>query len=115
LRWFGPKTLAHRISYSLHFPEWDGSQCVLHHCDNRRCVNPKHLFLGSRADNIADMIAKCRRVALCGEAHGMAKLTAEQVAEIRASPLGKRGFAAKYGVGRSIILAIRKGENWRSV
>ncbi len=59
------KRAAHRVSYELHhgeIPVLEGSHggCVLHKCDNRRCVNPEHLFVGSQRDNIHDMINKGR-------------------------------------------------------
>lgn len=57
----GAKTLyTHRVSWELHFGPVPEGMCVLHHCDVRRCVRPEHLFLGTKADNTADMMAKGR-------------------------------------------------------
>ena len=51
---------AHRYSYYLQYGDFDESLHVLHHCDNPRCVNPHHLFLGTNRDNVADRTTKKR-------------------------------------------------------
>lgn len=60
IRFGGRMQLAHRIAYQLTFGEIPGGLCVLHKCDNRPCVNTKHLFLGTYQDNSLDMYAKGR-------------------------------------------------------
>lgn len=110
---------AHRASWLLaHGPIPDGL-CVLHSCDNPPCVNPAHLFLGTLAENVADMMAKGRHRngVSRGEANGRAKLTAGQVDEIRGRARGggesRAALARIFGVSWPTIDRIVRGTRWR--
>lgn len=107
------KYTAHRVSWELHFGSIPDGLCVLHRCDNRRCVNPNHLFLGTRKDNLEDMTAKGRRVR--GSKHGRSKLTEAEVLEIRSSNEPQRVLAARYCVTPGAISLIKIRRNWREL
>ena len=85
---------------------------VLHRCDNRKCCNPAHFFLGTFSDNMHDAYKKRRKSQPKGEQHVNAKLTAEQVAEIRRRyEMGalQVPLATEFGVSqRTISLVVRK-------
>ncbi len=103
---------AHRISWEIHCgPIPDGLQ-VLHHCDIPLCVNPEHLFLGTQADNMADMASKGRSAH--GELSGGAKLRDEEIFEIRslARAESQREIARRFGVNQSTISRIVNFKNW---
>ncbi len=79
----GKKVSAHRLAYKLSYGEIPDSQCVLHKCDNPKCVNPSHLFLGTRGDNNRDRARKGRSNPTRGELSVKAKLKDSEVSEIR--------------------------------
>lgn len=111
---------AHRLSWRIYRGDIPDNQCVLHRCDVPQCVNPDHLFLGTQADNMKDMAAKKRsdggcRLGSTGERHWLAKLTAEDVRQIRADDRYHRVIADEYAVARSVISAIKRRSAWRHV
>jgi len=110
----GKVVRAHQISWRLHCGLIPPGLCVLHRCDNPLCVNPHHLFLGTKKDNSDDMIAKGRdrKVGQPGESNGMARLTAQAVAQIRASDERMTTLAKRFGVTYGHIWQIRRGCRW---
>ncbi len=118
----GARTIgAHRAAWTAWFGPVPAGLDVCHRCDVRCCVNPDHLFVGSRAVNLADMRAKGRHAnppRLRGAANRSAKLTSAQVFEIkRALAAGQTcaALARAYGVSVSSISLIRRGEHWAHV
>lgn len=118
----GKHMRAHRFSWQLHngtIPKGEGyhGTCVLHKCDNPSCVNPDHLFLGTPADNNADMVSKgrCKVPGFKGEMHGQSKLTERDVIAIRHDQKTQRKVAANYGVCQSTVSRIKIGEIWGHV
>lgn len=74
---------AHRASWKIYKGIIPKGKCVCHTCDNRLCVNPKHLWLGTQADNVKDMMMKGRGIKATPEKNGSAKLTWDKVEKIR--------------------------------
>lgn len=112
----GKVVSAHRFSYELYVDSIPEGMFVCHKCDNPSCVNPDHLFVGSPLDNTQDMIKKGRakHSAPKGEAHGMAKITAEIARGIREAPGLHREIAAQFGVNKATVSAIKTGRQWRN-
>lgn len=108
--------LAHRVSYAAFIKEIPDGMFVCHRCDNRKCVNPDHLFLGTNAENMADMSAKGRSPR--GDRSGKAVLSNEDVKSIKAMlGCGKRivDIARQFRVNASSISNIKSGRNWSHI
>ena len=98
---------AHKASYLLFKGIIPKGLFVCHECDNPSCVNPDHLWLGTPLDNVHDMLTKGRDNYLHGEAIHTAKITREQVEEIRSSPLHYTELMEQYNLSRSQVYKIR--------
>jgi hypothetical protein len=106
---------AHRLAYFLAYGVDPGAFHVCHHCDNPPCVNPRHLWLGTDADNVHDAIAKGRMFQ--GERN--AKLTGSDVVAIRAlhatGLLSYPKIGKQFGVSKTMIGFIVHRQNWKHI
>lgn len=124
---------AHRCVWTITNGAIPDGLSVLHSCDNRKCVNPKHLFLGTDADNARDCVAKGRNAkTIAANKRRMAdedfvlkfhaaklakirKLTEADVHEIRISQLGTMALAKRFNVSKTTILGIKSGRVWKNL
>lgn len=115
----GETKLTHRLAYELTHGEGAAAGKVVRHtCDNPPCCNPNHLVLGTHKDNMHDKIKRGRARNLKGNECSWAKLTAEQIPEIRTLLKQKvyhKDIAAKFGVDTVTITDINLGRTWRHV
>lgn len=111
--------VTHRVAYAIHNQEDPGDLFVCHHCDNPPCCNPDHLFLGTSADNVRDMVNKGRAARQQGEAHGRARLTEQDIKKIRSEykdpKLTAKKIASKYGINHWYVYDIVRGKRWHHV
>jgi hypothetical protein len=114
MRLAGESRPTHRVSAVLHklIDSISSPMHVLHKCDNRKCCNPDHLFVGTNADNVADKVAKnrCGFSRQHGESNGMAKLTNKQIGQVRglyfASCFSQSQLAKQFGIKQPHISRI---------
>ncbi len=117
----GKTYLAHRLVWYLTYGKFSG-QCILHRCDNKKCVNPDHLFEGTRKDNTQDMIKKGRsRFSHMGEEHGKHKLATWEVRKIRkifeSNPIWgmQTSLAKQFDVSSALIHNIITRNRWKHI
>jgi hypothetical protein len=124
---------AHRVSWELHYGPIPEGLFVCHHCDNRACVRPDHLFLGTPKENTHDCMRKGRlatgirsgaytkpeKCRMPGERNHQSKLTEDQVREIRRryseGGITQKALAAEYGVTQTCVGGITRGKGWKHV
>lgn len=105
---------AHRISWKLFRRPIPKGAYILHHCDNKRCVNPNHLLLGTQSQNMKDAVKKGRV-----KPPSNARLTEDQVRQIRkeheAGNITQASLERKYGMSRSAIYSIVHRITWKHI
>ena len=119
------RVLAHRFSYELHFGPIPPGLLVCHHCDTPQCVKPQDFFLGSHGDNQRDSLQKGRHASLrqgpphyFGERNPAAKLTTDDVAEIRRlwhAGTGVSILAVRFRMTKNAIRNAATGRTWATV
>lgn len=118
----GKLVSAHVLSYMIHNDDYDSTKDVCHKCDNPSCVNPDHLFLGSRSDNMLDCLRKGRLNSkppcVKGERNGQSKLTVDDVIAIKAllkTSVTQKSIAQMFNVSPRAISDINNNKTWAHI
>jgi len=108
---------AHRFSFTITYGDIPNGVLICHKCDNPACCNPRHLFLGSSQDNNQDCLAKGRHkcARMPGSKNAAAKLSEQQVLEIRGLKMRHKDIALLYGVSKATIDDIRGRVTWKHI
>ena len=109
----GKSMQAHRVAWIKANGAIEKGLCVCHTCDNPACINLNHLFLGTQADNMADMVKKGRQVH--GERQHNAKLTDDIVRHMRKENMRPTDAARIYGVSKVAASKVMRGITWKHV
>lgn len=111
----GEQVRAHRLSLLNHLGLEGSELLALHHCDNRRCINPDHLYLGTNQDNSNDMVNRDRANPLRGEDSALSKITEEQAASILIDTRPHQKIAEDHSVSKSTVSSIKTGRRWKHI
>lgn len=108
---------AHRVSYELTFGSVPSTKYVCHSCDNRACCNPRHLWIGSAADNNRDMLDKgrARRTGTKKRVTTEADVRAMRREYIKGSKPTLAELATKYGVSQGTVYKVVNRKSWTHV
>lgn len=104
-----PRELAHRVSYRTFVGPIPDGLCVCHTCDNRKCINPMHLWLGTQIDNNRDKVEKGRH------RNGMEKLTketAEEIWKLTMQCVTLKEISLRYGISIGTAQKIKNRKSW---
>lgn len=104
-----------RLAYELVNGPIPKGFLICHHCDNPKCFNPEHLFLGTYQENSDDMVRKGRAARLIGEKNGASRLTEVQVLEIFLALGTQREIAARFHVSQSRVSMIKSQRQWKHI
>lgn len=107
--------IAHRFAWQFYRGAIPDGMIVCHKCDNRKCINPEHLFLGTTQDNVTDKMNKGRFVPCIGERSGTAKLSELQIKQILADLRPQTKIAKSFGISQSNVSLIKSRLSWRHV
>lgn len=119
----GNHSMAHRASWKIHRGNIPSGMDVCHKCDVRICVNPDHLFIGTRSDNMKDCVSKKRHVSFRhdyvprhGESVHCAKITSEMardIRDLRKSGMLQREIGEKFGITQAAVSYLLMGKSWK--
>lgn len=118
LKFYGKASRAHKVAYALENGPISKGQCVCHQCDNPACCNPRHLFLATHAENMADAVAKDRFPHRAGSENQTSKLTEYSVIQIRAlatTGMTQKKIGEQFGVTQCVVSTIVLRTAWKHI
>ena len=122
LSYRGKMYRAHRLAWILKngkIPKHNSAHgiCVCHTCDNKRCCNPNHLFLGTHTENMMDKVAKGRQHRMTGSNNPISKLTESDVSVIKSmiGTITYEQIGNLFGITRGTVWKIKSGLSWSHV